>query len=225
MMTAMANRNDSATMSLSTLGAVPKRPPASAESASERELLALLRQGDEHAYEQLVRRYGGRLLAVTRRLLRGDEEEARDAVQDAFLSAFRSIDRFNQDAAIGTWLHRIAVNAALMKRRRAGSRPEVALDPLLPTFDETAHHAEVVHTWPASAETIVMRAQTRTAVRQCIDQLPDTYRTILMLRDIEELSTTETAAALGISENAVKIRLHRARQALRTLLDPTMSVG
>ncbi len=194
---------------------------ASVQSASidETELLERLRAGDEAAFEYLVRTYAGRLLAVTRRIL-GDDEEARDAVQDAFLRAFRGMDRFEGGSRLSTWLHRIAVNAALMRLRRRRRKPEESLEPLLPTFREGGHHQEAFASWAEPVDQSLERAETRELVRRLIDQLPESYRTVLVLRDIEGLDTEETAAALVLTPNAVKIRLHRARQALRTLLAP-----
>jgi RNA polymerase sigma-70 factor (ECF subfamily) len=156
---------------------------------------------------------------VTRRLVR-NEEDARDAVQDAFVSAFRSLDKFQGQARLSTWLHRIAVNAALMRIRTRRRKPEETLDELLPKFQEDGHQADPAVFWKLSYDDGVERAETRQLVRRCIDRLPETYRTVLLLRDIEELDTEETARMLGVTGNAVKIRLHRARQALRTLLDP-----
>lgn len=180
-------------------------------------LLEGMRRGDNAAYESFVRQYTGRAVAVARRLLR-NEDDARDAVQDAFLQVFRSIESFRGDANISTWLHRVVVNAALMKLRSASRRPETSLDELLPVFDEDGHHADPSQTAPLSAEAMVDRQQQRALVRACIAQLPDQYRAIITLRDFEELDTSEVADLLGITENAVKIRLHRARQALATLL-------
>ena len=97
----------------------------------EATLVAQLRAGDEAAFEQVVRSYGGRLLAVARRIV-GSEEDARDAVQDAFLNAFRSLDRFEGNAKLSTWLHRIVVNAALMKLRTRKRKPEQSIETLLP---------------------------------------------------------------------------------------------
>ncbi len=187
--------------------------------AHEAELLAGLRAGDPRAYERLVRTYGGRLLAVARRIL-PSEEDAHDALQDAFLSAFRAIGSFQEDARVSTWLHRIVVNAALMKLRTRRRRPEESIDDLLPTYLEDGHRENPGPAWKDNTETLLGRQETRTTVRACIDRLPDVYRTVLLLRDIEELDTEETARLLEITPNAVKIRLHRARQALRTLLDP-----
>jgi RNA polymerase sigma-70 factor (ECF subfamily) len=166
-----------------------------------------------------VRENGGRLLSIARRYLR-DEEDARDAVQEAFLSAHRSIASFRGQSNISTWLHRIVVNAALMKlRRRRSAVDERSIDELLPRFLEDGHAAGGPFSrWDESAEKILAGKEIAKLVREAIDRLPDSYRTVLLLRDIEELSGEEAAEALGISRNAVKIRLHRARQALRTLL-------
>ncbi len=182
-------------------------------------LLTRLRAGDERAYEALVRANGTRLLAVARRIL-GNEEDARDAVQDAFTAAYRNLDRFEGGSRLSTWLHRIVVNAALMKLRTRKRKPEQPLDPLLPGFADDGHHADQFSTWEEPIDVTLERAETRDLVRRQIDNLPDKYRIVLLLRDIEGLSTDEAAAALGTTANAVKIRLHRARQALRALLDP-----
>jgi RNA polymerase sigma-70 factor (ECF subfamily) len=198
--------------------------PAVGGAAEEPGLLEALRRGDGRAFECLVRQHGGRLLAVARRLVR-NEEDARDAVQEAFLSAFRSIHSFEGQARLSTWLHRIVVNAALMKLRSRQRRPEESIEELLPRFSEDGHQAEPAVMWRAAHEDVLERRETRELVRSCIDRLPDTYRNVLMLRDIEELDTQETATLLGVTENAVKIRLHRARQALRSLLDPVLREG
>jgi len=182
--------------------------------------LARLREGDGSAFEWLVREHGGRLLSVARRFLR-DEEDARDAVQDTFLSAYRSIGDFAGGSQLSTWLHRIAINACLMRLRTRRRKPEERIDDLLPRFAADGHQENhPTLPWEGSAETLIERSQTRAIVRQAIDRLPDPYRTVLLLRDIEEISTGEAARLLGVTENAVKIRLHRARQALRTLLEP-----
>lgn len=183
----------------------------------EAELLVGLRAGDNSSYELLVERYGGRLLAVARRLLRGDDE-AEDVVQEAFVCAFRSLERFRGGSQLGTWLHRVTVNAALMRMRRRTSRSEVPLDDALPVVDAAAPTRPLFAGRGIDAEQELLREETRHRVRQCIDRLPDAYRTVLILRDIEELDTREAASLLGITPNAVKIRLHRARQALTTLL-------
>jgi RNA polymerase sigma-70 factor (ECF subfamily) len=190
-----------------------------APGTSDAELLARLRAGDDAAYEELVRSQGGRLLAVARRFLES-EEDARDAVQDAFLSAFRSLDRFEGNARLSTWLHRIVVNAALMKLRTRRRRPEKPIEELLPRFLEDGHLADPAVPWRSSAASEAERSQLRDLVLREIQELPENYRNVLLLRDIEGLDTEETAQVVGASPNAVKTRLHRARQALRALLEP-----
>jgi RNA polymerase sigma-70 factor (ECF subfamily) len=194
------------------------RSSAGEATTDEARLLAELRAGSGAAFERLVRENTAALLAVARRLL-PSEEEARDAVQEAFLSAFKGIAGFGGGAKLSTWLHRIVVNAALMRLRTRRRRPEEPIDDLLPCFDGTGHWVTPTSRWEAPTEAEVESREVRVAVRRCIDRLPETHRTVLLLRDIEELDTEETAAVLGVSPNAVKIRLHRARQALRTLLE------
>ncbi len=185
----------------------------------DRELLARLRAGDDAAFEELVRLQSGRLLAVARRFLH-NEEDARDAVQDAFLSAFRSLERFEGQARLSTWLHRIVVNASLMKLRTRRRKPEKSIEELLPRFLEDGHMAEPAVPWRASTPSEAERSELRDLVLRQIEALPESYRNILLLRDIEGLDTEEAAKVLGVSPNAVKTRLHRARQALRGLLEP-----
>jgi RNA polymerase sigma-70 factor, ECF subfamily len=194
------------------------------DDSGEAALLAGLRGGDPDAYERLVRGHAGRLLAAIRRILR-NEEDAQEALQDAFLSAFKGLPGFDGAARLSTWLHRVAVNAALMKLRGRLRKPEQSLEPLLPGFLEDGHQSDPAELWGETADRALERKEMRELVRACIDQLPETYRTVLVLRDIEELDTEEAARLLGVTCNAVKVRLHRARQALRTLLDPHFRGG
>ena len=184
----------------------------------ETALVADLQRGDPLAYERIVRAYGGRMLAVARRFLKNDED-AQEAVQDAFLSAFRGIQGFGGQSRLSTWLHRIAVNAALMKLRKKQSKGEKLIDDLLPRVVDDGHHAEPADPWIRTADQVASSRETRAIVRAAIDDLPEIYRTVLMLRDIEELDTAEAANLLEVSDSVVKTRLHRARQALRTTLD------
>jgi RNA polymerase sigma-70 factor (ECF subfamily) len=206
------------------MDAVPKQPPPGGEDlADERQLVARLRVGDGASYEQLVRTYGGRLLAVARRLVR-NEEDARDCVQEAFLQAFRNIEKFEQRASLGSWLHRIVTNAALMKLRARARRPEASIEDLLPQFDADGQRAAPEAELAVSLE-LLERREVREAVRRSIDQLPDGYRNVLLIRDIEGYDTAETAALLGLTPGAVKTRLHRARTALKSLLAPVIRGG
>jgi RNA polymerase sigma-70 factor (ECF subfamily) len=110
-----------------------------------------------------------------------------------------------------------------MKLRTRGRQPEDSIEDLLPTYLEDGHHVEQFSEWALPAEARLLRRETRAHVRAAIDSLPQSYRTVLLLRDIEEMSTEETARTLGVTPNTVKIRLHRARQALLKLLKPTMA--
>ena len=189
------------------------------EASNEIALIDRIRSGDQKACELLVRQCGGRMLSVARRFFR-NEDDANDAVQDAFLSAFQSMDRFAGKSSLSTWLHRIVVNACLMKLRRG--RHEESIEPLLPTFDETGHHTNRPEQWADTVQMAAERSELSDHVRSCIDQLPEPYRSVILLRDIEELDTAETARLLDCTATNVKVRLHRARQALRNLLRPAM---
>ncbi len=190
-------------------------PAQRVSSASESSLVARLRAGEDDAYRELLRIHGGRLLAVARRLMR-NEEDARDCLQDAFLSAFRAIDRFEGDSKLGTWLHRIVVNACLMRLRSRKRKPEELVDPQLPKFDDYGFRIGPTEMASVSADELLERKEVREQVREGIDGLPENYRTVLVLRDIEEFNTAETAEMLGLTPGAVKVRLHRARLALRS---------
>ncbi|MEM7244646.1 MAG: sigma-70 family RNA polymerase sigma factor [Acidobacteriota bacterium] len=177
--------------------------------------LRLLKSGDAGAFELLVRRHEDRLLAVARRLLRC-EDEARDCLQEAFLSAFLSVHRFENRSCLGTWLHRIVVNRALMTLRSSRWRHEWALDPeeLEPRL---AVERETPLTWLERNETCVM-------VNEQVSSLPTPHRRVLVLRDLLEHDTAEAAALLGVSAGALKTRLHRARRALRACLTESSSL-
>lgn len=198
-----------------TRGSVQQKPHSKDVNLVER-----LRRGDDTAYEEFVQTFGGRLLSTARRFLTV-EDDARDALQNAFLSAVKAIHNFKGDSQLSTWLHRIVVNSALEilreKRRRAESQ-QVQIDELLPQFEADA-------SWPNDrvgeipTHVVFEASETRALVRKCIDQLPDRYRVVLMLRDIEEFDTDEVASMLGLTQSNVKVRLHRARQALKTLIE------
>lgn len=192
-----------------------------APAHSDAALVERLKAGDEAAYEGLVRENTGRLLAVARRIVR-NEEDARDVVQEAMLSAFRGLDRYKGDARLSTWLHRIAVNHALMKLRSRRRKPEESIEELLPQFLEDGHPETPAAPWRELSDVQLERSELQDLVRGSIERLPERYRTVLLLRDIEEMDTSEVAELLGVSKNVVKTRLHRARQALRGMLDPAL---
>jgi RNA polymerase sigma-70 factor (ECF subfamily) len=201
---------------LTSSSSIPARLFVGADD--ERELIEALRRRDERAYESLVREYGSAMLTTARRYLpRGDDSE--DAVQDALVSAFRCIESFNCESRLATWLHRIVVNACLMKLRAQGRSARLTVNEDLSQFDSSSrHHRQMTERDPVHAG--VALDELKGHVRQCIEQLPPSYREVLILRDLKELDTLETAQALNTTPANVKTRLHRARQVLRTLLAP-----
>jgi RNA polymerase sigma-70 factor (ECF subfamily) len=179
-------------------------------------LLRRIRAGDRDAFTDLMRRYNRRLYRVARSVLR-DDAEAEDALQDAYLQAYRALPAFRGESALGTWLTRIVVNAALMRQRKTGRLADVielgadfgSDDAVLPRdrLDE-----------PAQPELAALRAQTRRLIETGIDKLPAAFRTVFMLRAVEELTVEETATTLNIPEATVRTRYFRARAMLREAL-------
>jgi RNA polymerase sigma-70 factor (ECF subfamily) len=172
------------------------------------ELVARAQAGDRAAFEELVRRHAGGLHAVVQRLVH-DRDEAEEVTQEAFLRAWRGIGNFKGDARFFTWLYRIGVNEAWRRTSRrqrgsAGSLEEEAIDPADPRAGPDAE-AEL--------------SELRVALERAVRALDRRYRTALILRDVEGLSTAEAAAIMGMNEAAFKSRLHRARLAVRNAVD------
>lgn len=186
-------------------------------AADDAQLLEGLRRGDRAAFEQLVRTYGSYLYRAARRIA-GSDADARDAVQDALLAALNKVGDFAGRASLGTWLYRLAVNATLMRMRSRNRRREVSFEDLVEPL--TGIREEPAWRFAESAESSIARGEVRAAVRDAMDQLGATYREVLLLRDIQGHDTREVAALLGETEANVKVRLHRARAALKKLLEP-----
>jgi RNA polymerase sigma-70 factor (ECF subfamily) len=186
-----------------------------ANSLSDVECALRMAQGDQQAFRQLVRRHGRMLYRAARSILK-DDAEAEDALQEAYLRVFRAIADFRGEAKLSVWLFRIVVNQALESlRERARAARAFPI----------AHHAEDVDASEAQSERAsegperaAQRARTRDLLEAKIGLLPDAFRTVFMLRGLEELSVTETAAALGIPEATVRTRFFRARSKLREAL-------
>ena len=191
----------------------------SGDPTDDRALVAGLQAGDRAAFERLVRDHGGRMLAVARRLVR-DEATAQDCLQDAFLSVHRGIDRYEPHGSFAGWLHRITVNACLMRLRSTKRLAETSIDELLPTFGTDGVRVGEPRTEIRDPEDALEATRIREYMRRKIDELPDGYRIVLLLRDIEGYSTREAADMVGVAEGALKVRLHRARAALKTLVEP-----
>lgn len=171
--------------------------------------------------DELVRTNIGWMLALAERLLR-DRTLAEDVVQESFVRAFNGLAGFEGRSSIESWLHRITVNSALSKLRQLKRLAEQSIDEHLPEFDRLDCRVETPWTRLASVEEIIESDDKRRHMYESIGQLPDAYRVVLQLRDIEEYDTREVATLLGISESNVKVRLHRARAALKKLLEPIL---
>ena len=184
----------------------------------EAELLAGLRAGDPAAYRQLVDENSPKIYSVALGLL-GDEQEAEDVLQETFLNAFQAIDRFEGRSQLSTWLYRIAYNASLMRLRKRGRMTTFSLDQPVGE-DRGEDHRESRHLvdWSALPDEQLLSAEAREEMMQAVSELPDSLRSTFILRDIQGLSGAETADVLGITVQAVKNRLHRARLKLRDRL-------
>ncbi|MGH1482836.1 MAG: RNA polymerase sigma factor [Geminicoccales bacterium] len=183
-----------------------------------------LKGGDETAFEVLIDSYAGRMLATARRLT-GNEEEARDCVQEALILAWKNIGQFEERSSVATWLHRIVVNYSLMRLRRRKREREQSLDDLMPEFDRYGYLVGPTQMTDDDPYTLLERKGTREMLCHAIERLPTSYRIIVLLRDIEGFSTREVAEMLEISLSLAKTRLHRARMALRKMLAPLWQRG
>ena len=179
----------------------------------------------ERETSKFVRDHIGWMWRLAQRYL-ADATLAEDAVQNAFNKVFANLDQFEGKSSIRAWMRSIVVNEALiMLRKRRSLNEDANIDPLLPEFDENDCRIEAKWVESPTPEQLLMTKESRQQVLEAIDKLPDIYRLTLLLRDIEGQSTAEVAQALGISEASVKTRLHRARAALKTLLEPYMRKG
>lgn len=191
---------------------------------SDEALAARAAAGDDSAFETIVGRYQSRIYRLACRLT--SETDAPDILQEAFLQAYRHLSSFRGDSQFGTWLYRIASNAALMHRRSRARRPAASLEDFLPRFDAHGTHAAA----PAElqvvsrADELLDRQVLADRAREGIERLPDLYRDPFVLRDLEEMSTAEVARALGIEPATVRQRVHRARLMLRGYLSDLVGV-
>ena len=193
----------------------PHPLPSSLVREDEHLLVNAAKGGDVAAFEELVNRYESKILRLTRNIT-GNREDAEDAMQDAFFKAYSHLDGFQQDSRFYTWLVRIAANEALMRLRKR--RPgQLSLDE--PVAGDADLMPRELEDWRPNPEREYAKAELQTLLAEVIDKLEPEFRIVLVLRDIEELSTQETAEALGISVPNVKSRLLRARLKLREKLN------
>src|SRR6266498_51394 len=184
--------------------------------SEELALVHAAKAGDMSAFEELVRRYDRNVFRIAQHITQ-NREDAEDVVQDAFLKAYQNLANFQEQSKFYTWLVRIAVNEALMKLRRRQPERMVSLDEDVKTEDDSLPRE--VADWSPNPEQQYTQAELRDILTRTIQGLPPSFRTVFVLRDVEGLSTEETAAALELSVPAVKSRLLRARLQLRERLN------
>lgn len=194
---------------------IPQRPASSVASDDEDLLVRAAKRGEASAFEELMRRYEGKIFRLTHNITQ-NREDAEDAMQEAFLKAYAHLDGFHGDSRFYTWLVRIAANEALMRLRKR--KPgQISLDE--PIQGDTDLMPRELEDWGPSPEQRYAQTELRGILAEFIEKLEPEYRIVLVLREIEELSTEETAEALGISVPAVKSRLLRGRLKLREKLN------
>jgi RNA polymerase sigma factor (sigma-70 family) len=182
---------------------------------SDTDLVHDIAANSHAAFERLMRRYNSRLFRIARAILK-DDAEAEDAVQDAYLEAFRHIGEFRGQSQVATWLTRIAINQALMRLRR--HRRERVVVPFHRDTGGTVPQTEVIDQKAESPAAATLRAEIRNVVETRIDELPPAFRAVFIMRDVEEMTVQETAECLGIPAATVRTRLFRARALLREAL-------
>ena len=175
------------------------------------DLVASAARGDVRSFERLMRQYNRTMFRTARAILR-DDAEAEDALQEAYMQAYRSLGSFRADARFSTWLARIVVNESLMRLRKAARRASIVPIQAAAPVDEVEQVSDDAMEKPESS---AARAEMRRLLEAQIDLLPDAYRTVFMLRAVEEMSVEETSAVLGIPPATVRTRFFRARSLLR----------
>ena len=189
--------------------------------SDEQLLLQHAAAGDAGALETLMNRYSSRVYRLAYGITRS-APDAEEIVQDVFLQLVRKGTGFEGRAALGSWIYRVTTNVALNKRRGKRYQVETSLDDVLPTYEPDGHRAGprafLVANWSERPDVELLSGEARRVLEEAIDRLPEHYRAVLVLRDVEELSNEEVAAAVGDSVSAVKTRLHRARMAMREIL-------
>jgi len=178
-------------------------------------LVEQAREGDTRAFGELVRRYEGKIFRLAQHVTQ-NREDAEDVLQETFMKAYEHLDQFKGDSKFYTWIVRIAVNQALMKLRRRRTDRSVSLDETIDTGEDTV--VREIASWEEDPEQRFSREELGEILDGAIQSLDPLYRSVFVLRDIDELSTEETADALGLSVPAVKSRLLRARLQLREKL-------
>jgi RNA polymerase sigma-70 factor (ECF subfamily) len=198
---------------------------SSLSALSDDELVARARHKDFGAFEALLERYEDKVFRLALRFVR-NESDAKEILQDTFLSIWRKLDTFKGESQFSSWVYRVTANAALMRLRSQKRHPQISTEELPPGFLDSLGASEVGgyaaghlpspgENWAKRPDDQLQSDELRRYIQAAVDALPDLYRTVFLVRDVEGMSTEETAELLGISVPTVKTRLHRARIALR----------
>ena len=185
---------------------------------SESELLNKLKNKDKIAQEVFVKKYYSNMFSIATRYL-GNREDVEDCLQESFLAAIKYIDTFEGKSTLKTWLTSIVINKSLMKLRSRQKRDEISIEQFLPTFDSDGFRIEPEWNFSDSTDELVQKKRNKEIVGNAIKKLPENYKAVLLLRDIDGYSTSEVAEMLILTESNVKSRLHRARSVLKKLLE------
>jgi RNA polymerase sigma-70 factor (ECF subfamily) len=189
------------------------------QAVPDGEVVERVRAGETGLYELLMRRYNQRLFRLVRSVT-GNDAEAEDVVQDAWVRAYSNLDQFEARSSFGTWVGRIAYHEALARARKA--KRWTALDETEGVVMTDAYRQASSENTP---EALAMRGEAVQMMQDAVDNLPESYRTVFVLREVEQMSTAETAEYLGLSEEAVKTRLHRSRALLRSALEEKLGAA
>lgn len=190
----------------------------SIDNEAEIRLIDGLIKNHNDAFEELVRNYSTKMYSIARRFF-SNNDDANECLQMAFIQVFKNIQSFRQDSSLTTWLHRITVNAALMMLRSKKKQKTISIDDFDQHYNEYGERTVFANNTENNIEIIFEQYETQLEITKTINELPEKYCNVLLLRDIQELSTRETAQILAISEASVKTQLHRARLYLKNLLE------
>jgi RNA polymerase sigma-70 factor (ECF subfamily) len=191
------------------------------EREAEVDLARRLMAGDANAFDRFVEHFRAKIFHYSW-LMCGQREDAEDVAQDTLLKVFESFDQLREPERVRPWVFRIARNACLMKRRKSVFAPaqELSLDDFMPAMSHQGGHAKLqIADWSGLPDRQVMQSEMKQVLDRAISELPENYKSVLLMRDVEELSTLETAQVLDLTQDVVKTRLHRARLAVRQKLD------
>jgi len=177
--------------------------------------------GDANAFDRFVEHFRAKIFHYSW-LMCGQREDAEDVAQETLLKVFESFDQLREPERVRPWVFRIARNACLMKRRKSVFAPsqELSLDDFMPAIDHQGGHAKLqIADWSGLPDRQILQSEMKRVLDQAIGALPENYKSVILMRDVEELSTLETAQVLDLTEDVVKTRLHRARLTVRQKLD------